>query len=161
MDQSIKTVLKSVLTNQSKNEITAYHFDGKEVSQLENPIIMRNTILLELYSPDQFLILHAEKDSEIEPDEFKSGLECILAVGIDHNGKKYRILGASSSLKDGRLWLSSEEVRNDIKARFSNSNEALTYLGIFSTNCTYGIFDMAEEIEIVDDGYAVSDSAAM
>jgi len=97
-------IAAAVLADEQENSIAAYEYDGLELTQTD-PVIMRNTLLLTIFRPCSFLILRANKDKDMEYDDFQSRVEMLFAKGIRHHHKTYKILGASSSLKDGKVWL--------------------------------------------------------
>ena len=119
---------------------------------------MQSTILLTLFRPCAFLIMRAKKHREMEYDEFHAKLEMLFAGGIIHKGEKYQVLGASSSLKNGKIWMGTTDVVDTIHQQFGSSQEALTYLGIYTSNCHKGIYEMEYPIQVVDDNYQVCDS---
>ena len=147
-------IVATVLAEHQENSIAAYSFDGREIQRTDG-IVMRNTLLLTILLNDDFLILSTKKHPEMEYDEFQSRLEMLLARGIEHEGKQYKVLGASSSLKDGKLWLATESIKEFIHSYFSSSQEALAYLGIFTSNCNHGIYDVGLDIQIVAENYKV------
>ena len=147
-------IVATVLAEHQENNIAAYSFDGREIQRTDG-IVMRNTLLLTILLNDDFLILSTKKHPEMEYDEFQSRLEMLLARGIEHEGKQYKVLGASSSLKDGKLWLATESIKEFIHSYFSSSQEALAYLGIFTSNCNHGIYDVGLDIQIVAENYKV------
>ena len=148
-------IAASVLADQQKNSIASYEFDGNELTQTDN-VIMRNTLLLTIFRPCSFLILRAKKNSDLEYDEFQAKIEMLFAKGVNHNGRQYKVLGASSSLKDGKVWLATKGVIEAIHSYFGSSQEALAYLGIYTSNCHHGIWETEQEIKVVDDGYKVN-----
>jgi len=149
-------IVATVLAEENQNSIAGYDFDGNELTQTDN-VIMRNTLLLTIFRPCSFLILRAKKNSDLEYDEFQAKTEMLFAKGIKHNGRQYTVLGASSSLKDGKIWMATKGVIQAIHSYFGSSQEALAYLGIYTSNCHHGIWETEQEIKIVDDGYKVSD----
>ena len=148
-------IVASVLADQQENSIASYEFDGIELTQTDN-VIMRNTLLLTIFRPSSFLILKAKKNSELEYDEFQAKTEMLFAKGIKHNGRQYKVLGASSSLKDGKIWMATKGAIQAIHSYFGSSQEALAYLGIYTSNCHHGIYEMEQTIKVVDDGFRVS-----
>ena len=144
-----------VLAEEQENSIAAYEFDGIEQTQAE-PVIMRNTLLLTIFRPCSFLILRAKKDGEIEYDEFQARVEMLFAKGIKHNNRTYKVLGGSSSLKDGKVWMATKGVIEAIHSYFGSSQEALAYLGIYTSNCHHGIWEIEHEVKVIDDGYKVN-----
>ena len=147
-------IVATVLADQQENSIAVYEFEGNELTQTD-PVIMRNTLLLTIFRPCSFLILRAKKNSDLEYDEFQAKTEMLFAKGIKHNGRQYKVLGASSSLKDGKVWLATKGVIEAIHSYFNSSQEALAYLGIYTSNCHHGIWETEQEIKVVDDGYKV------
>jgi len=148
-------IAAAVLANEQENAIAGYEFDGIEVTKTED-VIMRNTLLLTIFRPCSFLILRAKKNKEMEYDEFQSRTEMLFLKGIKHNGRTYRVLGASSSLKDGKVWLATKGVIKAIHGYFDSSQEALAYLGIYTSNCHHGIWETEQKIQIVEDGYRIN-----
>jgi hypothetical protein len=53
--------------------------------------------------------------------------------------------------------MATKGVIQAIHSYFGSSQEALAYLGIYTSNCHHGIWETEHEIKIVDDGYKVSD----
>lgn len=147
-------IVADILANEEENTIASYQYNGIELTQAE-PVTMRNTLLLTIFNPDSFLILRASKNSDVEYDEFQALLERQLAQGITHNDKKYHVLGASSSLKDGKLWMATVDVIESIHCYFESAQEALAYLGIYTSNNNHGIYEVEHQIKVVDDGYQV------
>ena len=150
-------IAASVLADQQKNSIASYEFDGNELTQTDN-VIMRNTLLLTIFRPCSFLILRAKKNSDLEYDEFQAKIEMLFAKGVNHNGRQYKVLGASSSLKDGKVWLATKGVIEAIHSYFGSSQEALAYLGIYTSNCHHGIWETEQKVKVVDDGYKVTEA---
>ena len=148
-------IVATILADEQQNAIASYEFDGNELTQMDS-VIMRNTLLLTIFRPCSFLILRAIKDREVEYDEFQASCEMLFAKGIKHNNQTYHILGASSSLKDGKVWMATEDVIEAIHNYFGSSQEALAYLGIYTSNCHHGIWETEQEIKVVDDGYKVN-----
>ena len=148
-------IVATVLAKQQENSIAGYDFNGNELTQTD-PVIMRNTLLLTIFRPCSFLILRAKKNSDLEYDEFQAKIEMLFAKGVNHNGRQYKVLGASSSLKDGKVWLATKGVIEAIHSYFGSSQEALAYLGIYTSNCHHGIWETEQEIKVVDDGYKVN-----
>ena len=148
-------IAAAVQTEEQENSIASYEFDGNELTQTD-PVIMRNTMLLTIFRPCSFLILRAKKNSDLEYDEFQAKIEMLFAKGIRHNGRQFKVLGASSSLKDGKVWLATKGVIQAIHSYFGSSQEALAYLGIYTSNCHHGIWETEQEIKVVDDGYKVN-----
>ena len=153
----IMDIVCDLLEEQQQNSIDCYEYDGIDLT-LTEPIRMQSTILLTLFRPCSFLILRAKKHSKMEYDEFHAKLEMLFAKGIEHKGEKYQVLGASSSLKDGKIWMGTKDVVDTIHQQFGSSQEALTYLGIYTSNCHQGIYEMEYPIQVVDDNYQVCDS---
>jgi hypothetical protein len=147
-------IVADILADEQENTISSYQYNGVELTPVE-PVTMRNTFLLTIFNPASFLILRADKDGEIEYDEFQALLEKLLARGITHNNQKYHVLGASSSLKDGKLWMATGDVIESIHCYFESAQEALAYLGIYTSNNNHGIFEVEHQIKVVDDGYQV------
>ena len=108
-------IVADILADERENTISSYQYNGVELTQTE-PVTMRNTLLLTIFNPSSFLILRASKDSDIEYDEFQAKVEQLLAQGITHDNQKYHVLGASSSLKDGKLWMATKDVIEDRKS---------------------------------------------
>ena len=148
-------IVATILADEQQNAIASYEFDGNELTQMA-PVIMRNTLLLTIFRPCSFLILRAIKDREVEYDEFQASCEMLFAKGIKHNGRQYKVLGASSSLKDGKVWMGTEDVIEAIHSYFSSAQEALAYLGIYTSNCHHGIWEIEHEVKVIDDGYKVN-----
>ena len=148
-------IVATVLAKEQENSIASYEFDGNELTQTD-PVIMRNTLLLTIFRPCSFLILRAKKNSDLEYDEFQAKIEMLFAKGIRHNGRQFKVLGASSSLKDGKVWLATKGVIQAIHSYFGSSQEALAYLGIYTSHCHHGIWETEQEIKVVDDGYKVN-----
>jgi len=153
----IMDIVCDLLEEQQQNSIDCYEYDGIDLT-LTEPIRMQSTILLTLFRPCSFLILRAKKRREMEYDEFHAKLEMLFAKGIEHKGEKYQLLGASSSLKNGKIWMGTKDVVDTIHQQFGSSQEALTYLGIYTSNCHKGIYEMEYPIQVVDDNYQVCDS---
>lgn len=147
-------IVATILADERKNTISSYEYNGVELTPSE-PITMRNTFLISIFNPDLFLILRANKSSGIEYDEFQAMLERLLARGITHDNKQYHVLGASSSLKDGKVWMATQDVIECIHCYFHSSQEALAYLGIYTSNNNHGIYEVEHQIKVVDDGYVV------
>ena len=84
-------IVATVLAEHQENNIAAYSFDGREIQRTDG-IVMRNTLLLTILLNDDFLILSTKKHPEMEYDEFQSRLEMLLARGIEHEGKQYKVL---------------------------------------------------------------------
>ena len=147
-------IVADILADEQENTISSYQYNGVELTPAE-PVTMRNTFLLTIFNPDSFLILRASKNSDVEYDEFQALLERQLAQGITHNDKKYHVLGASSSLKDGKLWMATVDVIESIHCYFESAQEALAYLGIYTSNNNHGIYEVEHQIKVVDDGYVV------
>ena len=135
-------IVADILADEQENTISSYQYNGVELTPVE-PVTMRNTFLLTIFNPASFLILRADKDGEIEYDEFQALLEKLLARGITHNNQKYHVLGASSSLKDGKLWMATQDVIESIHCYFESAQEALAYLGIYTSNNNHGIYEVA------------------
>jgi len=148
-------IAAAVLAEENQNSIASYEFDGNELTQTDN-VIMRNTLLLTIFRPCSFLILRAKKNSSLEYDEFQAKVEMLFAKGIKHNNRQYKVLGASSSLKEGKVWMATKGVIQAIHSYFGSSQEALAYLGIYTSNCHHGIWETEQEIKVVDDGYKVN-----
>ena len=153
--KNAKDIAKDVINQE--HSIVTYQFNGVNLEQGES-IISRSTLLLRIFSADNFIILRTKKQKELGFNEFKSSLEGILGRGIEHEGKRYKILGASSSLKDGKLWMADQNTIQNIHSYFASSQEALSYLGVFTSNCHDGIFEIETEIEIVEDGHSISET---
>ena len=153
----IMDIVCDILEDQQQNSIECYEFNGIDLTLTES-IRMQSTILLTLFRPCSFVIIRARKHSDLEYDEFQTRLEMLFARGIIHKGEKYQVLGASSSLKDGKIWMGTKDVVNTIHQQFGSSQEALTYLGIYTSNCHQGIYEMEYSIQVVDDNYQVCDS---
>ncbi len=149
-------IVATILADEHENTIQSFDYNGIELTPAE-PVIMRNTFLLTIFKPESFLILRADKGSDVEYDEFQAKLEQLLARGISHNDKKFHVLGASSSLKEGKLWLATADVIKYIHCYFNSSQEALAYVGIYTSNNNHGIFDVECPVKVVDDGYQVED----
>ena len=86
-------IVADILAEERENTIQSYEYNGVELTPAE-PVTMRNTFLLTIFNPASFIILRADKDSEIEYDEFQALLERQLAQGITHDNQKYHVLGA-------------------------------------------------------------------
>ena len=84
-------IVADILANEEENTITSHQYNGVELTPAE-PVTMRNTFLLTIFNPASFLILRADKDSEIEYDEFQVLLERLLAQSITHNNQKYHVI---------------------------------------------------------------------
>ena len=147
-------IVADILADERENTISSYQYNGVELTQTE-PVTMRNTLLLTIFNPSSFLILRASKDSDIEYDEFQAKVEQLLAQGITHDNQKYHVLGASSSLKDGKLWMATKDVIECIHCYFESAQEALAYLGIYTSNNNHGIYEVEHQIKVVEDGYQV------
>jgi len=147
-------IVADILAEERENTIQSYEYNGVELTPAE-PVTMRNTFLLTIFNPASFIILRADKDSEIEYDEFQALLERQLAQGITHDNQKYHVLGASSSLKDGKLWMATGDVIESIHCYFESAQEALAYLGIYTSNNNHGIYEVEHQIKVVEDGYQV------
>jgi len=145
-------IVATILADEQNNAISSYEYNGLEITQAD-PVIMRNTLMLTIFRPCSFLILRARKDREVEYDEFQASCEMLFAKGIKHNNQTYHVLGASSSLKDGKVWMATEDVIEAIHSYFSSAQEALAYLGIYTSNCHHGIWEIEHEVKVVDDGY--------
>ncbi|NQU35432.1 MAG: hypothetical protein HQ521_19575, partial [Bacteroidetes bacterium] len=117
---------------------------------------MRNTLLLTIFRPCSFIILRANKDKEVEYDEFQAKVEMLFAKGIKHANRTFHVLGASSSLKGGKVWMATKGVIDSIHSYFGSSQEALAYLGIYTSNCHHGIWELEHKIKVVDDNYQVN-----
>ena len=148
-------IAAAVLADEQENSIAAYEYDGIELTQTD-PVIMRNTLLLTIFRPCSFLILRANKDKEMEYDEFQFRVEMLFAKGIKHNNKIYKVLGASSSLKENKVWMATRDVIEAIHSYFGSAQETLAYLGIYTSNCHHGIWEIEHKIKVVDDGYKVN-----
>jgi len=155
--KSIKSIVEDVIQEENANAIPVYTFDGITLTQNELPVIMRNTLLLTMFHPQSFLILRAHKHADLEYDQFQTSLELQLARGIKHRGKRFHVLGASSSLKNGVIWLARKGVVDTIHSSFSSAQEALSYLGIYTSNNHHGIFKMEYPIKVVENGYKLHD----
>ena len=148
----MSTSIKSILTNILNLSVPAFTFDGKEHPNQEGEVCIRGTLLEAIYGSGEFAILKAKRHHEVERDVFNYKLECILASGIEFQGKQFKVLGAGSSLKDGKIWLGTEVVKSRIHSYFNSSQEALTYFGVFTSGCYHGIHEMEYDLRLVPDG---------
>jgi len=74
---------------------------------------------------------------------------------IEFNGKTYFPLGATGSLKEGKMWFGTEQVRSIVHAMFPYSEGAATYLGILLSQSWEGSFESSRITvyeETIDDG---------
>ena len=145
--------IKSILTNVLNMSVPTFTFDGKDTIQ-EGEVCIRGTLLEAIFGSGEFAILKVKRNPEIERDVFKYKLECTLAQGIEYQGKQLKILGAGSSLKDGKIWLGTERAINRIHQYFSSAQEALTYFGIFTSSCHHGIHELEYKLCVVRNGEA-------
>lgn len=135
--------------------VPVYTFNGLTAVEKSNQTVpMRATILEKVFGLDNFLLLQAIKDEtfDFDPVAWRSKLEYVLGGGIMHEGGRFKIVGASSSLKDGRFWLASEQLIRKLHLYFRSAQEALAYFGIFTSGCHHGIWNLNYPIEYVKDG---------
>jgi len=71
-------IVATILANEQNNAISTYEYDGIALQQAD-PVLMRNTLLLAIFRPCSFIILRANKDKEIEYDEFQAQVEMLFA----------------------------------------------------------------------------------
>jgi hypothetical protein len=148
----VSSSIKSLLVRVLNMSVPVFTYDGRGEPVMKGEVSVRATLLETLFDPSQVAILEVRRDPEVDRDVFNYRLECILARGISHRGKTFRILGGSSSIKDGKLWLGTEEVRRAIHRYFLSAQEALTYFGIFTSGCYHGIHELTRDIRVVPDG---------
>ena len=152
MEKNIQTILNTVIQEEKDNTIQSYTYDGLEIQQSER-VIMRNTLLLHLFNADSFLTLRCKKHPEVEYDSFRNSLEMLFISGISHEGRLYKLLGAGSSLKDGKVLLSTEDVITTLQPQFSNCAELLSYMGIYTSSNSFGIYDLEYSLSLMDQEY--------
>ena len=75
-------IVADILADEQENTISSYQYNGVELTPVE-PVTMRNTFLLTIFNPASFLILRADKDGEIEYDEFQAILLPCLSAFIE------------------------------------------------------------------------------
>ena len=63
-------IVADILADEQENTISSYQYNGVELTPAE-PVTMRNTFLLTIFNPASFLILRADKSSDLEYDEFQ------------------------------------------------------------------------------------------
>jgi hypothetical protein len=78
-------------------------------------------------------------------------LEYVLGYGIIHSNRHFRIIGASSSLKDSKFYMATESLIPEIHSYFGSTREALSYFGILTSSCHHGIWKMSTRIDLVKD----------
>lgn len=145
--------IKSILTNVLNMTVPAFAFDGRDkIPTQEGEVCIRSTLLEAIYGTGDFAILKACRHPEVEREVFNYKLECILAQGIEPQGQRFKALGAGSSLKDGKLWLGTEQAISCIHRYFNSSQEALSYFGVFTSGCYHGIHQLEFDIRVVPDG---------
>ncbi|MHA1280819.1 MAG: hypothetical protein ACTSQ8_27065, partial [Candidatus Helarchaeota archaeon] len=107
--------------------VYVYRGNPQQIEQAD-PVAIRDTILKQKWGLENFIILKAkqDKDRDDDPIRWKGGLEFVLGCGILHNGRRYKIVGASSSLKDGKFWLAEESIIPEVHKYFRSAQEALT-----------------------------------
>jgi len=152
MENTTKTLLEKIVQEEQDNTIQSYNYDGIELRQSE-PVILRNTLLLTMFRPQSFLILRCERDAELEYDSYRNSLEILFSRGIEHNGSIYKLLGGSSSLKDGRIMLATDDVIQTIHSQFNSCQEVLSYLGIYTSNNVFGIYDLGYTVATLEQAY--------
>ncbi len=145
--------MKSILTSVLNMTVPAFKFDGRDnIPIQEGEVCIRSTLLEAIHGTGDFAILKACRHPEVEREVFNYKLECILAQGIEYQGNRYGVLGAGSSLKDGKLWLGTEQSVNRIHRYFNSAQEALSYFGVFTSGCYHGIHQIELDIRVVPDG---------
>ncbi|MCB2213001.1 hypothetical protein KQI52_12885 [bacterium] len=132
--------------------VASYKFDGTTCKPLP-AITLRDTIAAKLVEPENLLRVQLVYPEDGPDDRWYASCEALLGGGIEHRGKRYKILGASSSLKKGNVWLATDDVREKLHPYFITSQEALAYLGILFSGCHHGIHRL-EGVRgmVVDDG---------
>ena len=152
MKKNIQTILNTVIQEEKDNTIQSYTYDGLEIQQSER-VIMRKTLLLHLFNADSFLTLRCKKHPEVEYDSFRNSLEMLFISGISHEGRLYKLLGAGSSLKDGKVLLATDDVITTLQPQFSNCAELLSYMGIYTSSNSFGIYDLVYSLGIMEQAY--------
>ena len=64
-------IVADILANEEGNIIASSQYNGIELTPAE-PVTMRNTLLLTIFRSCSFIILKADKDAEVEYDEFQA-----------------------------------------------------------------------------------------
>ena len=137
------------------SQIQAFCFTGNPTNvKPDESVYIRASILEQKYGLENFRILKAVKPAQdnFNSYQWRAALEYVLGKGIEHNGKNYKIFGASSSLKDGKYWLAKESLIPQIHSYFKSAQEALSYFGIFTSSCYHGIHYLDFPIRLVEDG---------
>lgn len=132
--------------------IPCYTFNGTQL-RCAPGIQLRDTILERFVDPGNLVRVQLRYPDDGPDDRWYASTEALLGGGIEHNGKSYRILGASSSIKKGNIWMATDEVRELIHQYFKTSQEALSYLGILFSGCHSGIHQLkGTKGRVVEDG---------
>lgn len=135
--------------------IPVYLFDGNPMQlQAGNPVVVRASILAQVFGLERFVLLKADKpeSEDFDMQRWRATLEYVLGNGVMHQGKRFKVVGASSSLKDGKFWLAEESLIPEIHKYFKSAQEALVYFGILTSGCHQGIRQLDTPIKLVEDG---------
>jgi hypothetical protein len=144
--------LKALLQKQQVSCVPTFRYTGKQVVP-SDPLTVRHTILERRYGLEEVALLQTDPcPQDMDLDRWKAGLEYYLGFGIEHRGKRFVLIGGSSSMKSGRFWLGTQEMRDKAHRYFKSAQEALTYWGILISSNYHGIYDLSLQIALVDDG---------
>ncbi len=118
--------------------IPCYTYNGARLKHAPS-IPLRDTIIERMIDPFNLVRIQLKYPEDGPDDRWYAACEALLGGGLDHDGKRFRILGGSSSIKKGHFWLATDEVRKLIHPFFRSSQEALSYLGTLFSGCHHGI----------------------
>ncbi|MBZ0265311.1 hypothetical protein K8I28_11640, partial [bacterium] len=146
------TQVRQVAKEQFNMMVKAFSYDGHSLKTMPS-ITLRDTIIGRMVSPDNLIRVQLCYPESGPDDRWYAACEALLGGGILHNGRKYKILGGSSSLKKGVVWCAVDEVCEQMHQYFSTSQEALSYLGVFFSGCHEGIHHLdGVQGRVVEDG---------
>ncbi len=118
--------------------IPCFSFDGTQLKRAPS-IPLRDTIIEKMIDPTNLIRVQLKYPEDGPDDRWYAACEALLGGGLDFDGKRFHILGGSSSIKKGHFWMATEEVRALIHPFFYSSQEALSYLGVLFSGCHHGI----------------------
>ncbi|NQU06246.1 MAG: hypothetical protein HQ568_09160 [Calditrichaeota bacterium] len=132
--------------------VEGFTFDGRSLKPAP-AVTLDDTIISGIASPNELLRLKLVYGDDGPDDHWRASAESMLGGGIIHRDKQYWIVGASSSLKKGHIWLASDTLQQRLHRYFCTAQQALSYLGILFSGCHHGIHRLDElHGRVVQDG---------